>query len=133
MRRPWPALVVGLGVLMLLAAPALNLKLGSSGPNILPSDAGPRVAARVTGQAFGEGQVSPVQVEVTDPRGVAGPGFHDLWTFIQAIQRDPEVRRVDSIATFVPGQTEAQARAFVSTPLSTPVRSISARRVARST
>jgi len=32
-------------------------------------------------------------------------------------QRDPEVRRVDSIATLAPGQTEAQAQAFASSAL----------------
>jgi RND superfamily putative drug exporter len=121
MRRPWPALVAGLGVILILAAPALNLRLGSSGPNILPADAGPRVAARITGQAFGEGQIAPVQIVVTDPRGVAGPGFADLYRFVQAAERDPEVRRVDSIATLVPNQTEAQARAFVGSALSQQV------------
>ena len=70
MRQPWPPLLGGLAVLLVLAAPALNLKLGSSGPNILPADAGPRVAANITARAFGEGQVAPVQIVVADPRGV---------------------------------------------------------------
>jgi RND superfamily putative drug exporter len=118
MRRPWPAIVAGFGVLALLAMPALHLKLGSSGPNILPFDAGPRVAARVTAQAFGEGQVAPVQIVVTDPRGVTGPGFADLFRWTQLAAQDPEVRRVDSIASLVPGQTEQQAAAFLISPLS---------------
>src|SRR5207237_10854676 len=95
MRRPWPALVVGVAIILLLAAPARHLKLGSSGPDILPVDAGPRVAAGITAQAFGEGQVAPVQIVVTDPRGVTGPGFRDLFTLVQVAPRDPQVRRVD--------------------------------------
>ncbi|MFN2542995.1 MAG: MMPL family transporter [Actinomycetota bacterium] len=115
MRRPWPALVLGFGFLLFLAAPALNLRLGSSGPNILPADAEPRRAAAITAQAFGEGQVAPVQIVVTDPQGVTtGRGFHALYAFAQAMARDPEVRRVDSIASLRPGDTEEQAQAFMS-------------------
>ena len=118
MRRPWPALVAGLLVLGFLAAPALHLKLGSSGPNILPSDAGPRVAASITAKAFGEGQVAPVEVVVSDPRGVTtGAEFAAFFRFVQTVGRDPEVRRVDSIATLEPGQTEQQAEAFVNSVL----------------
>ena len=117
MRWPWAALIVGVGVVLVLAAPALNLTLGSSGPDILPADAGPRVAARITGQAFGQGQVSPVQVVVSDPRGVVGPSFPGLFRFVQAVRRDPEVRRVDAITTLVPGQTEQQAQRFLTSPI----------------
>jgi len=103
MRRPWPPLLGGLGLLLVLAAPALHLKLGSSGPNILPADAGPRVAATITARAFGEGQVSPAQIVVTDPRGVtSGQGLADLTRFVTAVQRDPEVRRVVSIVSLPP-------------------------------
>src|SRR5207244_11255168 len=51
MGRPWPPLLGGLARLLVLAAPALNLKLGSSGPNILPADAEPRVAAHIPAKA----------------------------------------------------------------------------------
>jgi len=103
MRRPWPPLLGGLALLLVLASPALHLKLGSSGPNILPSDAPPRVAANITAAAFGEGQVAPAQVVVTDPRGVtSGPGLADLTRFVTTVQNDPEVRRVDSIVSLPP-------------------------------
>jgi len=115
MRHPWPPLLAGLAVLLVLAAPALNLKLGSSGPNILPADAGPRVAANITAEAFGEGQVAPVQVVVTDPRGVTSDGLGGVYDYVKLIEQDPEVVRVDSIVQ--PGQTEAQARAFVNSIL----------------
>jgi putative drug exporter of the RND superfamily len=117
MRRPWPPLLAGVAVLLVLAAPALNLKLGSSGPNILPADAAPRVAANITAQAFGEGQVAPVQIVVTDPQGVTSePGFSALDNYVTLVVRDPEVTRVDSIFSLQPGQTEAQVRSFVSSP-----------------
>jgi RND superfamily putative drug exporter len=92
--------------------------LGSSGPDILPADSGPRVAQRLIAQSFGQGQVSPVQVVITDPRGVTGPGFPALFRLAHTIARDPEVTRVDSIATLVPGQSGEQAAAFVRNPIS---------------
>jgi RND superfamily putative drug exporter len=105
----------------LLAFPAAHLRLGSSGPDILPADAGPRVAAEITAEAFGEGQIAPVQVMVTDPRGLLGEGFEDLRALTETIAEDPEVVRVLSIANLVPGATDEQAQAFVNSPLSSEV------------
>jgi len=116
MRRPWPALIGCVLVLGLLALPALHLRLGSSGPSILPADAGPRVAAEIAAEAFGGGQVAPVQVIVTDPRGVTNGGFADLYALVGRIAGDPEVIRVDSIASLIPGATPEQAHAFLSSP-----------------
>ncbi len=116
MHRPWPALLVTLAIVALLAAPALHLRLGSSGPSILPAGSGPRVAAEITARAFGEGQVAPVQVMVTDPRGVTGAGFADLYRLAGEIAKDPEVARVDSVATLVPGAPVEQAQAALASP-----------------
>jgi RND superfamily putative drug exporter len=103
MRRPWPALIGCVLVLGLLAFPTLHLRLGSSGPSILPADAGPRVAAAITAEAFGEGQVAPVQVVVTDPRGVISPErVQTLIDLASAIGADSEVARVDSVLSAVP-------------------------------
>ncbi|HEX9776296.1 MAG TPA: MMPL family transporter [Actinomycetota bacterium] len=110
MRRPWLALFASLAFLGVLAVPALELRMGSSGPSILPADAGPRVAAEITADAFGEGQVAPVQIVVSDPRGMFGDGFADLYELAGALAQDPEVARVDSLATLVPGAPLAQAQ-----------------------
>src|SRR6266542_4200136 len=82
MRRPWPALLVTLAIVALLAAPALHLRLGSSGPSILPAGSGPRVAAEIA--------------------------------------KDPEVARVDSIATLIPGAPVEQAQAALASPQAAP-------------
>ena len=79
MRRPWAFLIACLIIVGALAFPALHLKLGSSGPSILPRDSGPRIASEIAAKAFGEGQVAPVQILVTDPRGVTTAGFADLY------------------------------------------------------
>ena len=120
MRRPWIALAASLIVVLVLAEPALHLRLGSSGPSILPRGAGPRVAAEITAKAFGEGQVAPVQVVYTDPHGAATTGFGGLYAMAAQIAKDPEVVRVDSIATLVPGATVEQAKAALSSPQAAP-------------
>ncbi|MEX2554888.1 MAG: MMPL family transporter [Actinomycetota bacterium] len=120
MRRPWTALVVSVLILGVLAAPALGLRMGSSGPSILPPDAGPRVAAEITAEAFGEGQVAPVQIVVDHPRGVLGAGFTDVYRLAQTIAGDPEVARVDSVATILPNAPPEQALAVANSPQAGP-------------
>jgi RND superfamily putative drug exporter len=116
MRAPWVFLAASLVVVLALAQPALHLHLGSSGPSILPAGSGPRVALEIAGRAFGEGQVAPVQVIYTDPRGVTASGFADIYRASQEIARDPEVARVESIATLVPGATPEQAQSALVSP-----------------
>jgi RND superfamily putative drug exporter len=121
MRRPWPALIGCVMVLGLLALPTLHLRLGSSGPSILPTDSGPRVAAEITADAFGEGQVAPVQVVVTDPRGVISPeGVQTLIDLTSEIEADPEVARVDSVLSAVPSDGSAGSPAAISETLQSP-------------
>ena len=119
MRRPWIALAASVAILLALAAPALHMQLGSSGPAILPKDSEPRVASELVGRSFGAGQVAPVEIVVHDPKGVTTDGFGFVYSLTHRLARDPEVEAggVRSIATLVPGQTEAQARAFATGPV----------------
>jgi len=121
MRRPWLALAASLVVVLVFAEPALHLRLGSSGPDILPAGSGPRVAAEIAAKAFGEGQVAPVELVYGDPRGVTTTGFADLSKVVTAIARDAEVTRIDSVATLVPGGSVEENQAAVSNALIAPV------------
>src|SRR5438270_494643 len=112
MRRPWIALIASVAVLLVLALPARGLRLGSSGPSILPAKSEVRVATELVGKAFGQGQVAPIRVVVSDPRGVLGAGFGDVYKIAAQIAKDKQVTRVDSIATLVPRTPPAQARAI---------------------
>ncbi|MCA1834056.1 MAG: MMPL family transporter [Actinomycetota bacterium] len=109
MRRPWRFLIASTIVLVVIALPVGSLVLGSSGPSILPADASPRVAAEIVGAAFGEGQVAPVQILVTEPGGI-NMSFDKVYALSRQIARDPEVVRVDSIADLVTGVPAAQAQ-----------------------
>jgi putative drug exporter of the RND superfamily len=120
MKAPWLFLAASLAVVLLLAAPTLHLQLGSSGPSILPAGSGPRVALEIAGRAFGEGQVAPVQVIYTDPQGVTTHGFAGVYAVAADIAKDPEVARVDSIATLDPGAPVDQAQAALSSPQAAP-------------
>jgi len=119
MRRPLVWLVTAVVVMVVLAIPARSLTIGNSGPAILAPTAGPRVATEQVGSAFGAGQPEPIQVVLTAP-DVTGNGFATVWELTQRIQADPEVARVDSIATLVPGATQAQTKAVLSDPTLAP-------------
>ena len=116
MRRPWAFLALSLGIIVVLALPVHALRMGSSGPSILPVNSKPRVAAEITAAAFGEGQVNPTQILVETPRGVLGAGFADVYKVAQALKKYPEIVRVDSVATLVPGAPVQQARLVANSP-----------------
>jgi RND superfamily putative drug exporter len=120
MKAPWAFLAISLAIVLVLAGPALHLHLGSSGPSILPAGSGPRVALEIAGRAFGEGQVAPVQVIYTDPQGVTTQGFAGVYAVAADIAQDPEVVRVDSIATLAPGAPVDQAQAALTSPQAAP-------------
>jgi putative drug exporter of the RND superfamily len=120
MRRPWPAMVIGVLIIAVLTAPALDLRMASSGYNILPEDSPPRVAAEVAAEAFGEGQVAPAQILIRHDEPVTEGGFADVYEVAQVLAADPEVLRVDSIATLVPGAPPEIAQAAVNSPEAAP-------------
>jgi RND superfamily putative drug exporter len=71
MKRPAVALVVGVGVLLLCAYPALDMKTGVSGVNTFPDSFASKQGFAVLEQQFSAGGVSPVQIvvdgQVNDP------------------------------------------------------------------
>jgi putative drug exporter of the RND superfamily len=82
-------------VLVALAAPALSMKLGTSGPAILPEDAAPRVAAERLAAGFGGGSASPVEVVLRLSASADSPDARvDVATVKSALDSRPEVLRV---------------------------------------
>ncbi|HEV2685464.1 MAG TPA: MMPL family transporter [Actinomycetota bacterium] len=121
MRRSWIALFASVAVLLVLALPARHLRLGSSGPSILPAKSEVRVATELVGKAFGQGQVAPVRIVIDDPRGALKAGFANVFKLSHEIAKDPEVTRVDSIATLdLRARTLRQAEAITSIPQAKP-------------
>ena len=64
MGRPGLALVVGVGILLLAAAPVLTMKTGVSGVNTLPDSFASKQAFGILERQFTAGGVSPVQIVV---------------------------------------------------------------------
>ena len=64
MRRPAISLAIGVGVLLVLAAPLLGMKTGVSGVSSLPDNFESKRAFEVLSSKFSGGLVSPVQIVV---------------------------------------------------------------------
>ncbi len=94
-RRPWVAAPVAVVLLGVLAVPALSMRLGTSGPAILPADAAPRVAAERLADGFGGGSASPVEVALLLPSAPDAPATRvDMATVRAALTDRTEVLRV---------------------------------------
>jgi RND superfamily putative drug exporter len=75
LRRPLVAALVIGAILLVLAAPAVGLKLGPPSPEQLAKDAPARVNAELIDKAIGPGWDAPFQVVATNPNGpITDPG-----------------------------------------------------------
>ena len=90
-RRPWTFLLVGTGVLLVLAAPILGLRLGFSDEGNYPEETTTRQAYDLVADGFGPGFNGPflLAVEVDDPSDMAV-----VQTLPAVIGADPGVARV---------------------------------------
>jgi len=111
MRRPWVAIVGASAVMLALAAPALDLDLGSSGTSALPDDTTSSRGAALVAEARGIGAVAPVEVLV-DGRGRSmrnGPSLTELSGRLAA---DPEVQSISPAVIYSDDGTIASIRVF---------------------
>jgi putative drug exporter of the RND superfamily len=120
MRRPWAFLGVSLLIVGLLAVPVFGMKMGSSGPGILPADAKPRIAVEAISNSFGAGVGAPAGIMVTTPKGALGAGFDDVYKIAAKLRTYAEIKEVRSIATFQAGADPNLARAIASSPQARP-------------
>ncbi|MEA2207627.1 MAG: putative drug exporter of the superfamily, partial [Solirubrobacteraceae bacterium] len=67
-RHPWPGAVVGVAIMLTLAAPALALRLGNSDAGNNPPSSTTRHAYDLLATGFGAGVNGPLQVVVSLPR-----------------------------------------------------------------
>jgi RND superfamily putative drug exporter len=88
MRRPALALVVGVGVLLLCAAPALTMKTGVSGVSSFPDSFQSKEAFGVLDREFSVGGVEPVQVVIDAPADSAAV-TSGIARLKAAVARDP--------------------------------------------
>jgi putative drug exporter of the RND superfamily len=90
-RRPWPAIVVSLLILLGLAVPALHMRLGSSDAGLDPEGTTTRKAYDLVAQGFGAGTNGSFLLAVELPRsGDVAPAKQ----VAAAVARDPDVALV---------------------------------------
>lgn len=94
MRRPWTVLITTSVVLLALAAPALNMKVGSSGITALPSDTPSREALATIETVAGPGAASALQVVATGLPDAAAERDAALGELREIIARDPQALSV---------------------------------------
>jgi RND superfamily putative drug exporter len=98
MRHPVAVAVPVTAGLLLLGAPFLGVKLGSPWATVLPEDAESRVGWEIVARQFGPGELAQVIAVTTSDTSVLSPeNIAATHEFVQRMQADPRVRRVDSI------------------------------------
>jgi RND superfamily putative drug exporter len=89
--RPWPALLAGLVVLVLLAVPVLSLRMGFGDTGNLNEDQTPRRAYDLLAEGFGPGFNGPIIVTVA---GEAAQDRGELTAFTDALRGTEDVAAV---------------------------------------
>jgi len=90
-RRPWPALVVSLLILLGLAIPALHMRLGTSDAGLDPPDTTTRKAYDLVATGFGAGTNGSFLLAADLPRKGDAAAARAV---AQAVSSDPDVARV---------------------------------------
>ena len=111
MRRPWWYIIGASAVMLALAAPALDMDLGSSGSTALPRDTTSARGATALAAVRGEGAIAPFEI-VIDGRGRPMRGHPGIPALQNRLAADPEVQTVDPVATFSSDGTLALVRAL---------------------
>jgi RND superfamily putative drug exporter len=90
-RYPWPSLLVGVAVLLLIAAPLLDLRLANTDEGNFAEDTTTRQAYDLLSEGFGPGYNGPLTAVVT----IDDPGDLDAFgAVLGAIGQDPDVAAV---------------------------------------
>jgi RND superfamily putative drug exporter len=105
-RRPWPAFLAGAIAVLLLAAPALSLRLGFPGEEASPTSRTSRRAYDLFVKGFGPGFAAPLIVAVELP---GGNGRDAVTTLENGLRNQP------GVAAVVPAQYNAAGDAAVVT------------------
>ena len=93
MRRPVTAVVGSTAVLLVLAIPALSIKVDDAALNQFPSSADVVVGTRVLNDTFGPGIAGPIQVVISLPLGASPPARAAAQQAAEAILRShPELK-----------------------------------------
>ena len=109
MRRPVAVALPTLALLIALGTPWLGVRFNAPDGSILPERVPSRQALDALTDAFGEGSFSPMTAAVrTDGPVTSAANIKLLYDWVQALQADSRVARVDSIVSIDPRLTLTQ-------------------------
>src|SRR4051794_4133657 len=103
-RRPWPALIVGLAILLILAAPALDMRQGSSDSGNDPTSLTTRRAYDLLAEGFGKGFNGPLLVAANMPNGATKAGLDQI---------SARLRTTPGVASVAPARVSPQGKTAV--------------------
>ncbi len=112
-RRPWPAAIAGLAIMLAIASPALSLRLGVSDAGNDPSSTTTHSAYALLADGFGKGFNGPLVVVASLPRAYDPSALQQIRATL---------RRTDGVASVAPTRVSAGGRTAVYEvfPSSTP-------------
>jgi putative drug exporter of the RND superfamily len=99
------AIALVLAIVIALTSPFLAIRFGLPDANILPKATGERTGVDILEKAFGVGVVSPILLVVhskSDRPVLAQPNIATLYNFVQKLQKDPRIAKVNSLFNFDP-------------------------------
>src|SRR5438034_10294705 len=100
MRHPIPIFVPTFILLVALGLPFLEVRFSAPDASILPKDVPSRAAFDLLAKRFNDRETTPIVLAVTTPGDViATNNVRNLYYYVQRIQADPRVARVDSIVS----------------------------------
>ncbi len=103
MRYPLQVFVPVLFLLVTLGLPFLGVRFSAPDASILPADVPSRAAFDLLAKRFNGRETTPVLIAVQTQGNVLSPGnIRKLYFYVQRIQADPRVARVDSIVSADP-------------------------------
>ena len=98
MRHPIAVIIPTTALLVLLGLPFLNVNLGSPWASILPEEAESRQGQELVNERFGPGELAQVILVETSPTSTLSPqNIAANLEFVERMENDPRVVRVDSI------------------------------------
>ena len=109
MRHPIAVIIPTTTFLVLLGLPFLNVNLGSPWASILPEEAESRQGQGLVDERFGPGELSQVIIVESSPTSTLSPqNIAANLEFVERMENDPRVVRVDSIFGAEPRMTWEQ-------------------------
>ena len=102
-RRPWASIAAGVALLLIIAAPVTQMRLGQPDDGNKPESATQRVAYDQLTQAFGAGSNGPFLLAVDTPKGAADTE-QQLTALRQAVADTPGVAAVPAASVSEDGE-----------------------------